>query len=93
MHKTLDLTNITTELDFHNYVSDQLEFPYYYGKNWDAFWDCITDEVLSYDEYTLEINIESTKAVYYNDLLYFLDKLKNYYPPFNYFIMYTKPLI
>ena len=41
----------------HTVIRDSLNFPDYYGGNWDAFWDCITDmygekiniEILSYD--------------------------------------------
>lgn len=53
----LDLLNIETEDQFHDFVQNKLEFPYYYGRNADAFWDCITDifdeisfHVLNYDK-------------------------------------------
>ena len=29
----------------HFTIRDALDFPDYYGCNWDAFWDCLTDMV------------------------------------------------
>ena len=29
----------------HKIIKDGLDFPDYYGENWSAFWDCITDMV------------------------------------------------
>jgi RNAse (barnase) inhibitor barstar len=26
----------------HDRLASALQFPSYYGKNWDAFWDCVT---------------------------------------------------
>lgn len=39
----LDLLTIENEDQFHDFVQNALEFPHYYGRNKDAFWDCITD--------------------------------------------------
>jgi len=39
----LDLTSVETAIELHLMLSDRLAFPDYYGRNWDAFWDCITD--------------------------------------------------
>jgi len=41
----LDFTNIQYYLDFHKIIQEELDFPDYYGKNWSAFWDCLTDMV------------------------------------------------
>lgn len=38
----LDVSNIKTAEDFHQYLKLKLEFPEFYGMNWDAFWDAIT---------------------------------------------------
>jgi len=38
---TLDLQGIATKADLHALFKEQLEFPEWYGANWDAFWDCI----------------------------------------------------
>ena len=29
--------------DLHDYLSRKLEFPYYYGRNLDALYDCLTE--------------------------------------------------
>jgi ribonuclease inhibitor len=41
---TLDLTGIYDEETLHEYLSKMLSFPEYYGRNFDACWDCIRDE-------------------------------------------------
>lgn len=41
---TLDVSNIATETELHELLNEQLQFPWHYGMNWDAFWDVITDE-------------------------------------------------
>lgn len=40
---TLDFTNVTHYLEIHFIIRNELDFPDYYGGNWDAFWDCLTD--------------------------------------------------
>ena len=40
---TLDFTNVTHFLEVHYIIKTSLDFPDYYGCNWDAFWDCLTD--------------------------------------------------
>ena len=42
---TLDFTNIKYYLEIHSVIRQALDFPDYYGCNWDAFWDCLTDMV------------------------------------------------
>lgn len=37
----IDLSGITDSETFHEYVSKKLNFPGYYGQNFDAFWDCL----------------------------------------------------
>lgn len=39
----LSLDDLKSEEEFHYRVSQRLGFPYYYGRNQDAFWDCLTD--------------------------------------------------
>lgn len=39
----LDFTNVKTWIDIHAIIEKEFDFPDYYGANWDAFWDCITD--------------------------------------------------
>lgn len=38
----IDLGNIESIEQLHLKLKDGLEFPEFYGKNWDAFWDAIT---------------------------------------------------
>ena len=42
---TLDFSKITSIDEVHQIIKDELDFPDYYGKNWYAFWDCLTDMV------------------------------------------------
>ena len=42
---TVDFTNVKTYYEMHWCVRDSLNFPDYYGCNWDAFWDCLTNMV------------------------------------------------
>ena len=39
----LELSGIIDTETFHEYVSKKLDFPGYYGQNFDAFWDCFLD--------------------------------------------------
>ena len=40
---TIDFTNVKYYLEMHGVIWYALEFPDYYGCNWSAFWDCLTD--------------------------------------------------
>ena len=40
---TVDFTNVNYYLEMHAVIWKALDFPDYYGCNWDAFWDCLTD--------------------------------------------------
>ena len=37
----LDVSGVSDEETLHEYLSKTLDFPGYYGMNWDAFYDCI----------------------------------------------------
>ncbi|WP_431512394.1 barstar family protein [Variovorax sp. DAIF25] len=39
---TIDLSDVASPLELQQRLSRSLEFPDWYGKNWDAFWDAIT---------------------------------------------------
>ena len=39
----IDFTNVKHYLEIHLIIKEALGFPDYYGCNWDAFWDCLTD--------------------------------------------------
>lgn len=40
---TLAVGDATSAQSLHEKLAAALGFPDYYGKNWDAFWDCIRD--------------------------------------------------
>jgi RNAse (barnase) inhibitor barstar len=42
---TIDFRGIQYYAEVHWTIKDAIDFPDYYGENWDAFWDCITDKV------------------------------------------------
>lgn len=39
----IDFSAVTDESDIHRIIAAAFSFPDYYGKNWDALWDCLTD--------------------------------------------------
>jgi RNAse (barnase) inhibitor barstar len=39
----INLDDIATTAGLHERLAFQLAFPDYYGKNWDAFFDCVRD--------------------------------------------------
>ena len=39
---TIDLRGVISAEDLQIILKDKLEFPDFYGKNWNAFWDAIT---------------------------------------------------
>lgn len=43
----LDLSAVATADDLHSILASSLGFPDWYGRNWDAFRDCVTDPELS----------------------------------------------
>ena len=48
----VDFSEVEYYAQMHSAIKDGLCFPDYYGNNWDAFWDCLTDM------YGERINIE-----------------------------------
>lgn len=42
---TLDFSKVNDVEEVHQIAKDELDFPDYYGKNWAAFWDCLTDMI------------------------------------------------
>ena len=42
---TIDFTKVNYYLEMHGVIRHALEFPDYYGCNWSAFWDCLTNMI------------------------------------------------
>ena len=40
---SLDLSGVKSRDDLHNLIAQVFSFPDYYGRNWDAFDECIAD--------------------------------------------------
>ena len=38
---TIDFTNVRYYLEMHRVIKEAMDWPDYYGENWDAFWDCL----------------------------------------------------
>ena len=53
-----DFRNVQNYLDIHFVIRQALDFPDYYGCNWDAFWDCLTDWDALSDMRGKTINLE-----------------------------------
>lgn len=71
--KQIFLSDIQSMQDFHDQVQKTLGFPYYYGRNLDAFWDCLTDltehipiEFIGVDDLPRSLQIEVNR---YRDVL------------------------
>jgi ribonuclease inhibitor len=43
MEVILDGRKMTDKFTLHQYVKEQCKFPEYYGNNFDALYDCLTD--------------------------------------------------
>lgn len=76
----LDFSKVEHYLDIHNVIKKELDFPDYYGCNWDAFWDCLTDMVgrpINVKIVGIE-NIENKFADGARTMLETLQEFKNY---------------
>ena len=73
----LDFTYAKTRIDIHDIIEKEFDFPDYYGANWDAFWDCITDFV---DSRGLDLEIVGLDKIYSKfkqDIDTFIETLKD----------------
>ena len=77
---TLDFRNVKDYTDMHRIIKKELDFPDYYGGNWSAFWDCLTDmvddpihiEILGFDVVEREFTNAAPK------MIEILKRLKHY---------------
>lgn len=73
----LDFSGVKTWIDIHAIIEKEFDFPDYYGANWDAFWDCITDFI---DSRGLDLEIIGLDKIYSGfkeDVDVFVDSLKD----------------
>lgn len=56
----VDFQDVKHYLEIHTILKEGLCFPDYYGRNWDAFWDCLTD---MYNESEINIEINNLDVV------------------------------
>lgn len=76
---TIDLSQVTTDDEFHAVLEKSLEFPKGYGRNWLAFWDFLSDMPgvpLYIDIYGLE-NLQKRRPLDAEYLLQDMKKLKH----------------
>ena len=64
----LDLNGVSNLEDLHNRIKKALNFPDYYGKNWNAFWDllcceCDADKVIVKGEKSLPKELENAVKI------------------------------
>ena len=52
---TIDFRNVKYYLEMHDIIRDSLDFPDYYGRNWYAYWDCLTDFFAADEPVLIEI--------------------------------------
>ena len=84
MKYTIDLREVQDREDMHFLFKDVLDFPDYYGCNWSALWDCLTDmygdpihiEIIGLDAF--EERCHETK----DTLIRILKRFKHYIPRF-----------
>lgn len=80
----LDLTGSNEKTDLHQILAQTFDFPDYYGRNWAALWDCMTDLACSYKKLTIQVRgvIGMEKEWYEScaDLFELLDDLSKEYP-------------
>ncbi len=62
----LDFTGCKTAWEYHERIREAFDFPEWYGKNWDAFWDLLST---SYDIGKVEITGEHTLRKEFNDYI------------------------
>ncbi len=77
----IDFTKVNYFFEFHFVIKETLDFPDYYGCDWSAFWDCLTDmigrpvhiEIIGLDTIEQKIGSDFVKK-----MLEILKRFKNY---------------
>lgn len=78
------LSNAGSAYELHEQFQKDLDFPYYYGKNWDGFYDCMSDKLNEGQEITLSFseldNFKKRFAMDTNRMMNVLEDLRAAYP-------------
>jgi len=74
----LDFRNVKYYREVHDIIKNELDFPDYYGCNWDAFWDCMKDMIVSDPVHIQIVGLEVLQKKDYDDEIgIFLATLKD----------------
>ena len=73
---TLDFSKINYIEEVHQIIKQELDFPDYYGMNWDACWDCLTDMVGEHIHIEI-MGMEKIQNKFPHDVKILLDMLKD----------------
>jgi RNAse (barnase) inhibitor barstar len=78
----IDLSEVTSNEQLHFLLMNNLSFPAWYGKNWDAFWDAITGlvEMPEILEFNAWLELESKLPKEANMLKSCLDEMSQEFP-------------
>lgn len=80
----IDVSGIPDKETLHEYLSKALGFPDYYGRNWDAFWDCICSDEQSLMPTVLEVRgIVDLRSIVPHEAQKFEACLNDYVPRLN----------
>ena len=74
---TVDFTDVKYYLEMHAVIRDSLNFPAYYGDNWDACWDCLR-EIAGEPIHIRIIGLEVIKKKFHTSVNLFLDLLREF---------------
>lgn len=89
--KVLNVSDINSPKAFQKYLKKELEFPDFYGMNWDAFWDAITG-LVELPEKLIIVGWENLSIILPEEAKSFCDLLEQYnreYPMCKCEISYT----
>lgn len=77
----IDFKDVKNRYDMFETISTAMDFPDYFGNNWDACWDCITD--MANLEIKIDVlNFDILKKISEKDFAIFIELMtdfKNYY--------------
>ena len=74
----IDFENVSYYKELHETIRDSLEFPAYYGRNWDALWDCL-QEIVNLPTHMQIKNLEALQERgFAEEVQMFIDILKEF---------------